>query len=292
MPAKIGVTRFNAARTRINTRLQSIATIVRANGELFAQELYGTRRAEQRVRVHRLRLGSSLVSCAFALSQFGCASGAAFDTRLASDFAPAHHTVSVLGVYKDGRMALGSWDTLGPYFRRALGTAPCSIYYDALVSSNQDLANAIDEYARDEGPTGNLLTQIAPAAQGDLILVVSFSGKLPDQKRRDAPPPTAAPVQNNMATQRRRRHHDAEGENVRDDNYLDISASLFSVARKKAVALISMKYRGESIADALGRFATELANALPEARCSGWNSSVSVDPQSIRPPLEVPSEPQ
>ncbi|HEY4105506.1 MAG TPA: hypothetical protein VGM44_16520, partial [Polyangiaceae bacterium] len=69
----------------------------------------------------RIRSYLSLASCALALLPVACGSGAAFDTRLASDFAPARHTVSVLGVYKDGRMALGSWDTLGPYFTHALG---------------------------------------------------------------------------------------------------------------------------------------------------------------------------
>jgi hypothetical protein len=231
---------------------------------------------------------------AFLFSAVGCGGGGAdFTTKLASDFAPAHHTVSVFGVYQDGRMALGSWDVLGPYLKRALGPGPCPVLYDALAASNQELANAIDELARDEGPTGHLLTPVAPAALGDLILVITFAGKLPQQRREDGGPPTGAPVQTGMGQSRRRGGRSAaRAPEARDTNELDISASLYSVAQARPVALVGMQYRGESMADAMSRFAQELATATPDLKCTGWNSGVKIDAASLRPPLEVPSEAQ
>jgi hypothetical protein len=232
------------------------------------------------------------IALALFASVFGCNNGGAnFTTKLASDFAPARHTVSVLGVYQDGRMSLGGWDALEPYFARALGPAQCKVGYDALVSSNQDLANAIDEYTRDEGPTGNLLTQLAPAARGDLILVVTFAGKVPAPRGANGGPPTGAPVQTAMGTSRRRgRGHGAAAAQAEDPNQLDISASLFSVAQNRPVAFVGMQYRGESVADALTRFAEELAQATPELKCAGWNFDVNIDPKKIQPSGDLPTE--
>jgi len=226
------------------------------------------------------------------VSMVDCGNGGAnFTTRLASDFAPAHHTVSVFGVYQDGRMALGSWDVFAPYLKRALGPAQCPVLYDTLAVSDQELANALDELARDEGPTGHLLAPVAPAAAGDLILVLTFAGKLPDSQDEDPGPPTGAPVQNGMEQKRRRRgHKSAQNPAGRDPNQLDISASLYSVAQARPVALVSMQYRGRSVADAMGRFAQELATAAPDLRCTGWNSGVKIDASKLRPPLEIPRE--
>jgi len=223
-------------------------------------------------------------------SVLGCGRGADFSTQFASDFAPAHHSVSVLGVYRDGRMSLDSWDVLAPRLRRALGSQTCQVGYDTLASSNQELANAIDEFARSEGPTGKLLTQVAPAALGDLILVLSFSGKLP-APRGDPGPPTGAPVANGMGTTRRRGRGQAapQSNGQPDTNHLDLSASLFSVAQGRPVGIVAMKYRGDSIDDALTRFGQELASALPGLKCTGWNFNVTIDPSTIRPSMDVPA---
>jgi hypothetical protein len=243
--------------------------------------LDGTCAPQQPVRVHFARLS---IAATILLSSFGCnAGGGAFTTKLASDFAPAHHTVSVLGVYQDGRMSLDSWAVLGPYLTPALGSAPCAVGYESLATTNQELANAIDEYARDEGPTGNLLTQLAPAARGDLILVVTLAGKLPKPQSEDEAAAHPAPVNNSMGSSRHRGRHAAPAEAAADDNQLDISASLFSVAQGHPVALVALQYRGTSQKDALTRFAQELARATPDLKCTGWDFSVPIDPKRLVP---------
>jgi len=215
-------------------------------------------------------------------------SGAAFETKLASDFQPAHHAVSVLGVYKDGRMALGTWDSLSAYFAPAFGPTPCQAGFDALVNVNQDLANAIDAYARDEGPNGKLLQQIAPAAQGDLILVLTYAGQVPVNTGED-PRAQAAPVNNSMGTTRRRRHG-GPLDSKRTDDQLDLAASLFSVQQNRPVAIVSMAYKGDSVKEALTRFGKELAHSLPDLKCAGWDLATKIDPATVRPTFDVPAE--
>ena len=243
----------------------------------------------------RVRARHHLVSALLLVSASACDHGGAdFSTKFASDFAPAHHSVSVLGVYQDGRMSLGSWDVLGPYLARALGPKQCPVGYDTLASSNQDLANAIDEFARDEGPTGNLLTQLAPAAAGDLILVVTYAGKLP-QTHATGSAPQGAPVATGMGGGRRhgrgRGSSAAPAGDARDPNELDISASLFSVAQNRPVALVGMQYRGESVEDAMTRFAEQLRESVPDLKCTAWNWSVNIDPKRIHATVEEPRGP-
>lgn len=226
-----------------------------------------------------------LAMLGFALS--GCGGGAAFTTQFASGYTPAPHTVSVLGVYQDGRMSLGTWADLAPRLSHALGSTACPAGYDALVSSNQELANAIDEFTRNEGPNAELLKQLAPAAQGDLLLVVSLSGKVP-KPRQDNPadhPSPGTPGMAAAANSRKRGRHAAEAGPVEDTNHLDISAALFSVAQQRPVALISMQYRGESVEDALNRFSAELSRDMPSLKCVGWHWDVKLDPASIHPSI-------
>ncbi len=238
------------------------------------------------------RLFASISWFALAVAASGCGpsgSGAAFDTKLANDFRPAHHAVSVLGVYKDGRMALGTWESLMPYFAPALGPTTCAAGYDAFVNANQDLANAIDAYARDEGPSGKLLAQLAPAAQGDLILVVTYAGQIPAKMTED-PRAQAAPVNNNMGTSRHHRHSSDARNGARTDDQLDISASLFSVAQNRPVAIVSMAYHGDTVKDAMTRFGAEVARTLPDLKCAGWDLATKIDPSKVRPTFDVPTE--
>lgn len=219
----------------------------------------------------------------------GCGGGGAeFTTQFASDYTAAPHTVSVLGVYQDGRMSLGTWADLAPRLSLALGSATCPAGYDALVSSNQELANAIDEFTRDEGPTAELLKQLAPAAQGDLLLVVTLAGKVP-KPHQDNPADHPSPGTPGMAAaaNTRKRGHGAgsaaQAGAGEDTNHLDVSAALFSVAQNRPVARIGMQYRGESVDDALKRFSTELTRDMPSLKCVGWHWDVNLDPARIHP---------
>jgi hypothetical protein len=230
------------------------------------------------VRARHIPIGLVLAWSALACDN----GGADFTVKYASDFVPAPHTVSVLGVYQDGRMSLGTWVDLSPYLTHALGSASCAAGYDLLVSSNQDLANAIDEFARDEGPTANLLTQIAPAAPGDLVLVVTLAGKVP-QRRASAGAPEGAPVATGMGSPRHRGRGGggAPEAAAKDTNQLDISAYVFSVEQKRSVALVGMQYRGVSLEDAMTRFGAKLAEAMPSLKCVGWRWDVKIDPQQL-----------
>jgi hypothetical protein len=225
----------------------------------------------------------------------GCQHDAVYATTFAPDFSPPHHVVSVLGVYKDGKMSSEAWDGIAARVSRSLGAASCEAAYSEIATSpNHALWSAVDEYTLANGPTDDLLAKIAPAARGDLVLVVIVAGKLPtpekikvqdeNQNRRSA---------GNMAPQGGGMGGGgglprANGPMFRPHappaalDRLDLSASLFSVPKAASVALVALEYSGESVDEAITGFTAKLASALPGATCTGWNWDAKIDPEAIR----------
>jgi hypothetical protein len=154
--------------------------------------------------------------------------------------------------------------------------------YDVLAPNNSPLADAINDYTLADGPTDDLLAQLAPAARGDLILVLTLAGRLPKQAKVDV---TQAP-----ATQSGGGHGNVGNggrwagvaPGAEDPNALDISASLYSVHEARSVALVALQYWGDSVDEAMTKFGAKLANALPQAVCADWNRDVKIDADRIR----------
>jgi len=240
----------------------------------------------------RCRSPRSLGPLLLALA--GCGTPqAVYATNFAPDFTPAHHTVSVLGVYKDGRMSSEAWDAISARVSRSLGGAKCeSAYADAVASPRHALWMAIDDYTQANGPTDDLLAKIAPAALGDMVLVVIVAGKLPtpekvkvqDESMARGPGQTMGGGRAGSGTLGGMRN--GGGRMFRTDpgaaDRLDLSASLFSVPKAASVALVALQYSGESIDDAIEKFTTKLAGTLPGAACVGWNWEAKIDPDTIR----------
>jgi hypothetical protein len=214
---------------------------------------------------------------------------ARFSTHVASDFAPGHHRVSVLGVFKNGQMSADGWLAMAPRVAPAFGASTCEAAYgDALLTTNGALSAAIDDYARANGPADELVAQLAPAAKGDLVVVFTLSGQLPVPKSK-APAgggnPAAGPAGGGG---RHGRHASNTGPGFvgPDTNELDISASIFSVPLHRSVGLVSMQYYGASVDDAVAKFSDRLASVLPAAQCDGWDWTAKVDADQIRQSID------
>src|SRR5262249_50218476 len=111
----------------------------------------------------------------------GCGGGVQVEAKHAADFRPSG-TMSVLGIFRDGRMSADSWNELGDAILPRSGCEPG--YNDEFVRANSSLAGAIDDYVRANGVTDGLLDQLAPLAEADAILVLSVAGHPP---RRTGP---------------------------------------------------------------------------------------------------------
>jgi hypothetical protein len=220
---------------------------------------------------------------AIAASPLACTPSVSGDVKVAPGFSSSGHTVSVFGVYKDGQMSSEAWDALRPRLEPLLGGRECEIARGSSPQAVSPLSAAIDDYARTNGPSDDLLAQLAPAARGDLILVLIEAGTVsPDEKVSvvDAPSPgkpgpAASHAATGLATFAPDKHAAAR-------DVLQLSASLFSVSQGRSVASVDMQYSGDSIDKAIGEFTDRMRRLLPASTCTGWNWDANVDPERIR----------
>lgn len=210
-----------------------------------------------------------------------------FAARFAPDFQPARHTISILGVYKDGQMSSEAWDAIRPRLEPLLGGRGCEIACGApLASVDSRLSTAIEDYARANGPTDELLVQLGPAAQGDLILVLTEAGKLPSPEKKvsvvDSPSPRGPGPTGSGGRGGLSVFGSDHPSGPEDHDLLQLSASLFSVPQGRSVALVDLQYRGTSVEEAASEFSAKLARSLPESSCRGWSWDTKVDAERIR----------
>jgi hypothetical protein len=216
-----------------------------------------------------------------------------FTVRTAPDFPKGRTTISVFGVFKDGRLSTDSWDQLGPGLSSAFADRTCeAAYSDRLLTTAPSLASALDDYARANGLTDELIDQVAPLAQGDAILVITIAGHPPlPIGDAGAQPSRPGNLQPSMRGGGRRGRGGGmptgtSRGNVTDRSVFEVSASLFSVRLHRSVAFVGMTYSGPSTDEALKRFADKLRTEMPGSTCSGWRWNVHLDDEEIRKMIE------
>jgi hypothetical protein len=231
-----------------------------------------------------IRTSSAACIVGLAACTVACAPKARWDAKVARGYTPSGHTVSVFGVYKDGQLSSEAWSGLRPRFEPLLGQRGCDVALgDPLAGAA--LSAAIEDYARTNGPTEDLLAQLAPAAGGDLILVLVEAGSLPPEEKHSVvntpaqgPSSTVTHGAAGLATYAPKKTRSGDG----TDNVLQLSASLFSVAQGRSVASIDMQYSGDNVGEAESEFAARVGQLLPAATCKGWDWRTKVDPERIR----------
>jgi hypothetical protein len=218
-----------------------------------------------------------------------CADDAQIKARYAPELAHGRHVVSVLGVYKDGRMSSDAWEIVGPRLSSPFG-ATCETAYGQLVAGNEKLSGAIDDAVRANGPSDDLLALLAPAAKGDLILVVTLAGHVGNKNQ---PLPDTNSILGSTPTASTGKYRGMGGGMPASrptrgtfpgklPAQLEMSAILYSVADKKPVGAIDMQYDGPSLDDALARMAAKFNEAMPGSACGAWDWTAQVDDNRIR----------
>ncbi len=230
-------------------------------------------------------MGPIAFALAVALALFACGD-ASFDVRYAPAYVPPR-TVSVFGVFKDGRMNPDAWDTLGARLSAPLGGGPCEIAVGPrLQQEAPSVVATLDDTTRASGVTDDVLAQFAAMAKADIIVLFTVAGQPPQPSSDGGAGATRAdPSSNRFATgSRSRRGMGAPTAASRraERGVFEVSASLYSVSRKESVGLVGMTYEGRSVDDAFQKFAAKLAAELPGARCLGWDFSVPIDEEKLK----------
>jgi hypothetical protein len=216
------------------------------------------------------------------------------DATFATQYAPTFHRdapgISVLGVYKDGRMSSDAWNDLAPRLASVFGGKSCDAFYrDQLLSNEPALASAIDDQAREDGVTDDLAGALAPAAVADTIAFVTVLGlpaKAPSNKAVKSAPSGAAASP--MRGGRGGRHGyggggggGAAAEKLPPDAF-EMALALYSIREHRTVGVIAMKYDGKNVDEGVSSFIAKVHAELPAATCLGWKDDVRIDPATIR----------
>jgi hypothetical protein len=182
--------------------------------------------------------------------------------------AKAPHSLSVFGVFRDGRVSTRAWDELWPKLTAILGPEPCPAAYSAdLVTDAGALASAIDDYTRNYGITEPLLDQLAPAAKGDLVLVFVIAGAVRSKSHDGETRPRPAPGPG-ASRMRRTAYY---GRAPRPDAALEITASLFSPKEHAMVGATSLRYGGTSEDQAIAKLVSRWTEVFPKTSCASWD---------------------
>jgi hypothetical protein len=249
--------------------------------------------------------GLLTLAAAWATLVVSCADDAQFTTRFIPDYPTSPHaSVSVFGVYKDGRMSSEAWDLVAA---QLLGTADAAIeppppdspdaslppgpecnaaYSTSLVTKDMGLFTAVDQYARANGVTEGLLEKFAPSAKGDLIMVITISGHVPTTDAGDTPsmqtnqPPMGGSGRGGMVGRRGMGGATSGMRRVENRDALEMSATLYSKSLARSVGLVGMSYTGKSADEGLKQFVAKLRTVLPASPCAGWNE-LKVDEAAI-----------
>jgi hypothetical protein len=232
---------------------------------------------------------AAVLTCAsFALCFApACGGDAQFHVQHAPELARGAQSVSVLGVYKDGRLAPEAWETLGAALSSAFAGSACPIGFDeAFLVKDPALSSAIDDYSRADGVTDDLLERLAPAAQADTILVFTVAGRPPSRSSVDGGAgaqmrPTQM-GQAGMGGRGARPGRNPLGMPVGRVIGFEVAATLYSVSAHKSVATVAMEYTGDSTDAALAAFAQRLRGEMPGSTCRGWSWEGHVDVEKIR----------
>jgi hypothetical protein len=225
-----------------------------------------------------------------ALSLPACADESTqFDVHYASDYPRTPPSVSVFGVFRDGRLSAESWDLLSKNLSSPFTTGACEVVYDDAFLAHA--ASALDDYARANGVTDDLLDVFGAKAKGDAILLITVAGHPPAAvPGADARSGTAmsSPAMSPMRSRGGRMGGMPGGPMPMnagprtDQNVFVMAASLYSVSLHHSIAEVGMTYSGKSVDEAVKSFHDKLVAELRGTKCVGWKPDVAVDADKIR----------
>lgn len=223
-----------------------------------------------------------------------CASELGLRVEQAPEYTPQSGSkISVFGVFHDGRMDEHAWSPLEPKLAEAFGgRRTCEPGYGKRMRASDDaLTHTIDHLIRENGIDDDVLEKVAPAAQGDFILVLMLYKKVPQFHDGGARMRVAAQPMG-MGRRGSRAPMSRYAPPAEDEHVFELSASLFSRAAHKLVAQVDLRYTGEDLDAAMSEFAKKLETVVPGATCAGWNWPSSDEEQldAAEPDASAPLE--
>jgi hypothetical protein len=241
--------------------------------------------AERSVRF--MRLSKVLFGIAIAFGVIGCGESG-FHVRYAPGFSAKGRHISVFGVKRDGLMNRAGWAALGPNLSPPFNGSSCEVAYsEDFFSAQPALSTTVDDYVRANGVSDDLLAQLAPAARGDTIMLFTIAGHplQPSNEVGSQIQPAAMPSASSRGSPRRGRRSGgglAPEKSSSSGEPFNLSATFYSVADRRSVAVVEYDYSGARIDEAINAFRNKLEEEFPGSTCAGWDWTAHLDENGIK----------
>jgi len=225
-------------------------------------------------------------------------------------------SVSYFGIFRNGRMSPEAWEDFGKVLSVPFSEGICQAAYDVVfTAADPELADAIDDYTKENGVSDELLKRFAPLAKGDAILVIAIDGQLPkptaastEKPSKPAQDPSAS-GQTNYGGSGAGQGGGAGGDHGMgrggggmgrggmggrspqsappqqtqpDKGFWELTAYFYSVRLHQVTRQVDLTQQGQDIDGDLKLFAAKLGTEIPGVPCRGWDRSVKVASDSIR----------
>jgi hypothetical protein len=229
-------------------------------------------------------------------------------------------SVSVFGIFRNGRMSPEAWEDFGKALSAPFSAGICQASYDVVfTNANPGLADAIDEYTKENGVSDELLEKFAPLAKGDTILLIALDGQLPkpasasaEKAAQSAQNPSPSGQGNSGGSgaglgggqgggpgggrgmgrggggmgrggMGGRRSQSAPAPHAKSDKgSWELTAYFYSVRLRQSTRQVNLTQQGQDIDGDLKLFAAKLGTEMPGVPCHGWESAAKVDADTIR----------
>jgi len=224
--------------------------------------------------------------------------------------------VSFFGIFRNGRMSPEAWEDFGKVLSTPFSHGICKAAYDIIFTdADPQLADAIDDYAKENGVSDELLEKFAPLSQGDTILLIAMDGQLP--KLAASPEKASKPTQDPASSGSGQGNYGGSGASQggagpggsrgmghggggrggmggrrgqsgpapqpkSDKGSWELTAFLYSVRLHKSTGQVDLKQQGQDIDGDLKLFAAKLGTEIPGVPCRGWDRGIKVDAEAVR----------
>lgn len=213
---------------------------------------------------------------AIALGVAGCGSDVQLSVNHAPGYSARNLTLSVLGVFKNGRMDAGAWGEWAPIISAAVGSNQCKPAFDEnMEAAVRPLYDSFDDSTREDGITDEILDSVGKNARGDAILVIEAFGRPTPMKvgsTEAAPAPAPPPPQRSGRHGRGRSSAPAASETTPAPAPVRFEASVgvYSLKTHEIVASVHTQYDAADSEAALAGFSRQLRATLLGATCADW----------------------
>jgi hypothetical protein len=228
------------------------------------------------------RVALALTLASAPLVTAGCGD-ASFHVDRAAEFPKAAGaSISIFGVYRDGRLAPEAWDSFRSHLTPLFGAAGCEPGYpDVFAASGTPVVQAVDDFTRANGVTDELLDRVASTAKGDLVLLIALTGR-PGVKADTEASPTRAAAPSMRAGGRRGTPSSGSTHRAADAPAFEAVGIVFSPKAHRSVGAIRLSYTGASLDEALESFMAHLGAEMPKASCAGWKGDLHLEVGDVR----------